>query len=217
MLGMSGCSDPLNYEVARLTRDRQANIQALLTAEQTKMLDDWVSRQTQGGKPVPAGITVDAALRDQQQWLADRKSKEEQAAQAEARRRAAYAARQQELSRVVTVAALSKSNKVLPDDRRFVSMPLSYGNRSDKRIRTIKGVLRIVDVYGEPVISIDYAYTRGIPAKATVTDPDEGLIIDDATDSHISLWNTDFGRMKVSSDITTIEFTDGTSLTDAIP
>ena len=212
MLLLAGCSNPLNYRVSKLTKDQSADLHAVLTADQSAELDAWVERHTAGGAALPADVTVDKALKDQEDWLAKQQAEKTKAAKMQERRMEAFAARQQQLASLVSIALLSKTNKVLPDDRKFVAMDLQYANKTDKDIQAVKGKVNLVNVYGEPVITFDWAYDRPITSKHTVVEHNAGIVINTSVDPEVELWDTDFDKLKFTFEIKTITFKDGTSV-----
>jgi|SRR5579883_2181838 len=209
---LAGCSNPLNYRVSKLTRDQRADLHAVLTADQSAELDAWIQRHTAGGAPLPAGVTVDQALKDQEAWLAARAAEKRRAAELQEQRMAAMAAKQQQLARLVSVSLLSKTNKVLPDDRRYVALELQYSNNTDKEVTAIKGKITLVNIYGEPVIAVDWSYGSPIGSKHSVIDHDAGLAINPSVESQVALWDTDYDKLKFTFEIRTIAFKDGTSV-----
>jgi hypothetical protein len=212
MLLLAGCSNPLNYRVSSLTKDQSADLHAVLTADQSAELDAWIERHRAGGVALPADVTVDKALKDQEDWLAKQRAEKIKAAKMQERRMEAFAAKQQQLASLVSIALLSKTNKVLPDDRKFVAMDLQYANKTDKDIQAVKGKVNLVNVYGEPVITFDWAYDRPITSKHTVVEHNAGIVINTAVDPQVQLWDTDFDKLKFTFEIKTITFKDGTSV-----
>jgi hypothetical protein len=206
------CSDPLNYRVSKLTRNQNATLHAALTADQSAELDGWIQRHTAAGANLPAGVTVDTALKDQEDWLAKQRAERAKAAELEKQRLRDLAAKQQQLASLISVALLSKTNKVMPDDRKFVALDLEYANKTDKDIQAVKGTVNLVDVYGEPVIAFDWAYNRPIRSKHTVVQHNAGVFISTSVDPQMALWDTDYNKLKFTFEIKTITFKDGTSV-----
>src|SRR5215472_240100 len=112
---LASCSNPLNYRVSKLTRDQNAVLHRVLTADQSAELDAWIERHTAAGARLPAGVTVDKALKDQEDWVAKQQAEKTKAAELQSQRLRDLAARQQQLASLISVALLSKTNKVLPD------------------------------------------------------------------------------------------------------
>jgi hypothetical protein len=209
---LGGCSNPLNYQVSKLTRDQNAALHAVLTADQSAELDTWIQRHTGAGARLPAGVTVDQALKDQEDWLAKQQAEKTKAAELQKQRMRDLAAKQQQLASLISVALLSKTNKVLPDDRKFVVLELEYANKTDKEIQAVKGTVNLVSVYGEPVIAFDWAYNRPISSKHTVVQHNAGIFISTSVDPQVALWDTDYNKLKFRFEIKTITFKDGTSV-----
>ena len=209
---LAACSDPLNYRVAKLTRDQNAVLHRVLTADQSAELDAWIQRQTAAGARLPAGVTVDKALKDQDDWLAKQQAEKTKAEELRKQRQRDLAAKQQQLANLISVALLSKTNKVLPDDRKFVALDLEYANKTDKDIQAVKGTVNLVDVYGEPVIAFDWVYDRPIRSKHTVVQHNAGIFISTSVEPQVELWDTDYDKLKFTFDIKTITFKDRTSV-----
>ncbi len=206
------CSDPLNYRVSELTRDQNATLHAVLTADQSAELDAWIQRHTVAGANLPANVTVNMALKDQEDWLAKQRAEKAKAAELEKQRMEDLAAKQQQLASLISVALLSKTNKVLPDDRRFVALDLEYANKTDKDIQAVNGTVNLVNIYGEPVITFDWAYNRPISSKHTVVQHNAGIFISTSVDPQVALWDTDYNKLKFTFEIKTITFKDGTNV-----
>jgi hypothetical protein len=209
---LAGCSNPLNYRVSKLTKDESADLHAVLTADQSAELDEWIARHTAGGAALPADVTVDKALKDQEDWLAKQQADKAKAAKIQERRMEAFAAKQRELTSLMSIALLSKTNKVLPDDRKFVAMDLQYANKTDKDIQAVQGRVNLVNIYGEPVITFDWSYNRPITSQHTVVEHNAGFVIDTSVEPQVQLWDTDYDKMKFTFEIKTIKFKDGTSV-----
>jgi hypothetical protein len=215
LLTVAGCSNALNYKVSSLSREQKAVLHAVLTADQSAELDEWIHRHTVPGKPLPAGTTVDQALKDQAKWLADQQAAKARVADLATQKVAQHAARQQELAKLLSVALVSKANEVLRDDQKFVALELQYANKTDKEIRGVQGVMKLANTYGQPVIDIDWTFNRGIASKQTVVEHKAGIAVNQSSDSQIELWNTDFEKLKFTFEVKTITFKDGTSISDS--
>jgi|SRR5579859_7147957 len=210
---LAGCSNPLNYRVSKLTPDQNRDLHAVLTADQSAELDAWIQRHTAAaGAALPADVTVGEALKDQEAWLAKQQAEKTKAAQLQKKRMEELVARQQQLASMVSVALLSKTNRVLPDDRKFVALDLQYANKTDKDIQAVKGTVNLVNVYGEPVIAFDWAYNRPITSKQTVVERNARIFISTSVEPQVALWDTDYDKLKLTFEIKTITFKDGTSV-----
>ena len=210
-----GCSNPLNYDVAKLTPEQRRVVQQRLTVEQSKNLDDWISRNTTAGKGIPPGVTVEQALNDQTAWLAKQSLEAAKAAELRKQMQAKHAAKQDELARMLSVTLVSKKNKVRVDEQRFVAFDIAYANKTDKDIREVRSSLKLANIYGNPIIDLNWSYDGRISAKQTVVDHDAGVDINRSSDAQVELWDTDFERLKPDFEIKTIIFKDGTSVDDS--
>ena len=209
---LAACSNPLNYRVSQLTPAQKADLHAVLTADQSAELDAWIERHSRRGATLPARVTVGQALKDQEDWLAKRQAEKARAEQQEKQRLRDFAARQQQLANLVSVALLSKTNKVLPDDRRFVAFDLQYANKTDKDIQAVKGTVNLVNVYGAPVIAFDWTYNRPITSRHTAVEHNAGIVISTSVAPQVELWDTDYNKLKFTFEIKTITYKDGTSV-----
>lgn len=214
IFAISGCSDPLNYKVATMTRDQQADVHARLTADQSKLLDDWITRQTQAHGSLPPDATVDTALKDQIAWSASKRLKDDEITKQQSAALEKQRARQEELSQFANITMLSKANKVLPDDRKFIKYELAYHNSSTKEIRFIKALMKLTDIYGEPIIAIECTFTERIPSATTLVDHNAGLPVTTPDNSLLTFWNTDFDKLNPRFEIRKIVFSDGTSVSE---
>lgn len=215
ILAIAGCSNPSDYQVSKLTRDQQLVLGEALTADQMRDLDNWIKRHTVPGEALPTGVTVDDALKDQADWTAKQRAQKEQLAALQKKRQAEHEAKQAAFAKLVSVALLSKTNHFQPDDRRFVSFELEYSNKSDKEIKAIHGVMIFGDVYGEPVIEIDWSYNEGIPPKQTIVERPARFYVDESIPSQAAFWGTDFNKLKFKFEVKSIMFKDGTSTAES--
>jgi len=205
-----GCSNALNYEVAKLTDQQRIGVRQTLTADQLKSLDDWIARNTSASKGLPAGVTVEKALKDQADWLAMQKIEEAKAGELRKRAQAERKAKQQELLKVLSVVLVSKKNTIREDERKFVALEIACDNKTDKDIQEVKGVIKLTDIYGIKITDIDWSYDSGIAARGTAIDHGAGIFINKLMESQVMLWNTDFEKMKSTFEVKTIIFKDGT-------
>jgi hypothetical protein len=207
-----GCSNALNYEVATLTDQQRAKVQQILTASQSKRLDDWIARNTAGSRRPPSGVTVEQAIKDQDGWLTKRKIAEANADEQKKRAQAERAAEHAVLAKVLYVTVVSKKNMVEMDDRKVVALEIRYDNKSDKDIRGLKGVFKLTDIYGDAIIDISWSYDGGIAARKTAIQHDAIVPIDKLVEPQATLWGTDFDQLRSTFEVNNILFKDGTSM-----
>ena len=212
---VAGCSDAQDYDVARLTDKQRVRVHQTLTADQLKKLDDWTNRVAASGKGVPTGVTVQRALKDQDEWLARRKSEEAKADELIRKGQAEYEAKQQKFVEILAVTLMSKTNVVQVDDRKFVALEIAYLNKTEHDIRGVKGTLKLTDIYGYGVIDIAWYYEGGILARQTAVERGVGIYIVKSVDSQVRLWNTDFEKLILKFAIDTIFFKDGTRMNNS--
>ena len=211
-LCLVACSNPQNYEVAKLTNEQRTTVHQILTAEQLDKLDSWIYRNATTRQSVPRGVTVQQALRDQDVWLANKKIGDTKADQLRKQTQAERAARQEELSRVLTVSVVSKKNQVQEDERRFVALDIAYESKTGKPIQGVQGILRFSDIYGNAIIDVSRSYDHEISPKQTAIDREVCVSINQLNESEVNLWNTDFDKLRYTFEAHTITFKDGTHL-----
>ena len=209
---LGGCTNALHYKVASLTQNQRDYAAKHLTVDQMGKLDAWIRRTAAGGKSIAPDVTVGMAIDDQADWIANELIGKARADEQQRTARAAHAAEQRALAGVLGISLSAKNNLVQPDGRHVVSVALAYDNRADKDIRAVTGILRLADVYGNPVIDLDWNYQGIIAAKHGAAQRDVPLAIDDANPSRTRLWATDFARLTAAFEIRTITFGDGSAL-----
>ncbi len=212
MVLLSACSNPKNYEVSKLTDDQRKELGKKLTADEGQKLSAWIMRNGLLGKDIPVGTTVEQAIKEQDEWLVKVKDEEARADELKKRVEAERKAKQEEFSRFLTVALVSKVNKNKDYGQRWVSLEIAFDNKSDKDIRGIKGVLKLTDIFDDKIMHINWSFDQGIPAKRSVVERGSGVDINQFMDPHMKLWNTDFDKLKSSFEINTIIFKDGTKI-----
>ncbi len=116
---------------------------------------------------------------------------------------------------MLSVTLVSKKNKVRVDEQRFVAFDIAYANKTDKDIREVRSSLKLANIYGNPIIDLNWSYDGRISAKQTVVDHDADVDINRSSDAQVELWDTDFERLKPHFEIKTIVFNDGTSADDS--
>jgi hypothetical protein len=211
-----GCSNALNYEVAKLTGEQRTLLQQILTADQVKKLDDWIDRNSKYGKGLPARVTVGQALQNQAEWLATQTAEKAKADELRMQLQARHAARQDEIAKLLSITLVSKSNRIREDDRQFVAFELAYANKTAKDIQGVTGVLKLNNVYGDPVIDISWSFDGELPAKHIAVERSAGIYISRSVEPQMALWNTDFEKLKSAFEVRKINFKDGTSVSDPL-
>jgi hypothetical protein len=209
---LGGCSNPRNYEVAKLTDEQKKELGQKLNADEGKKLTTWLARKTFSGREIPSGITVGEAIKEEENWLTKKSAQETRAKELKKEIDAERLAKQEEFAKFLTVALVSKKNDLGRYNQRWVGLDIAYENRSDRDIRGVKGVLRITDIFDDSILNINWSYDRGIPAKQKKLETGTGIEINQFKDSHMKLWNTSFGDLKSTFEILTIIFKDGTKI-----
>lgn len=209
---LAGCSDPKNYEVTKLTEEQRKELGQKLTAEEGQKLAGWMMRNVMSGKEPPVGTTVAMALKQQDEWVAKQKEEEAKAEALRMKVEAERKAKQEEFAKLLSVALVSKKNSMGEYSQRWVGLELAYENKSDKDIQGVKGVLKLMDFFGDKILNIRWSYDAGVAAKQTTVERNSGIDINQFKDSNMKLWNTDFDKLKSTFEVSTIIFKDGTRM-----
>jgi tetratricopeptide (TPR) repeat protein len=96
----------------------------------------------------------------------------------------------------------------------YVDFVFDVTNNCDKSIQGIEGRITFYDLFGKEILSSGCDFTGHIiePGE-TYTESDLSLECNQFMDSHTKLYNTDYNDLKYSYEITSIVFTDGTTIT----
>lgn len=208
----SGCSNPMNYEVKKLTEEQKAEIGQKLTADEGRKLAQWQVRNAIGSKEIPDGFTVAQAVKDQEAWEAQRKEEEAKAEELAKRVEAERKAKQEEFAKLLSVAVVAKRNHVGEYQRRMVLLDVAFENKSSKDIAGVKSVLNIADMFGDKIINITWSFDGGVAAGQTFVERGSGLEVNQFMDNHMKLWNSELEKLKIQIDTQTIIFKDGTTI-----
>lgn len=207
-----GCSDPKSYEVSKLTDEQRKELGQKLTAEEGQKLAEWMMRNAMSDKEPPIGTTIAMALKQQDEWVAKQKEEEAKAEELRKRVEAERKIKIEEFSKLLSVALVSKKNRVGEFGQRWVGLELAYENKSDKGIQGIKGVLKLMDIFGDKILNVSWSYDGGVPAKQNIVERKKGVDINQFDDSDMRLWNTDFDKLKSAFEVSTIIFKDGSRI-----
>ena len=212
VLLLAGCSNPKGYELAKLTDEQKKELGQKLTAEEGQKLAGYMMRQAMAKGDLPAGVTVEQALADQDKWIAEQKTREAEEAALAAKLEKERKLKQAEFAKLVSVAVLSKRNVEGDYGRNAVLFDIGYANKGAKDIAGVKGVLHVSDIFGDEIMNITWSYDEGIPAGGSKVETGSGVDINEFMDTHKKLWNTDFSKMKTRFEVSTIVFADGTTM-----
>lgn len=92
-----------------------------------------------------------------------------------------------------------------------VEFAFEIKNRTDKTIKGVQGVLKISDLFGVEILSINCDFTgNSIKANGSISVKDLGMDINEFMDSHVKLYNTSYSDLKFEYEVTNIVFEDGT-------
>lgn len=209
---LAGCSDPKSYEVSKLTDEQRKELGQKLTADEGQKLTAWMLRNAIAGKEPPVGTTVAMALKQQDEWIAKQKEEEAKAEEFRQRVEAERKAKQEEFAKLLSVALVSKKNSMGEYGQRWVGLDMAYENKSDKDIQGVKGVLKLMDIFGDTIMNVRWSYDAGVPAKKSTVERKSGVDINQFNDAAMKLWNTDFDKIKSTFEVSTIIFKDGTRM-----
>ncbi|WP_332855889.1 hypothetical protein [Duganella sp. S19_KUP01_CR8] len=207
-----GCSNPHNYEVAKLTDEQKQEIGKKLTADEGAKLMGYVARSLLAGQEPPAGVTVGQAIKDQEAWQA---KEEAEAAKAEALNKKALAerkAQQEALEKMLAVKLMGKHNSTGEFQQRVVFMDLTFTNKGDKDIAGFKGILHFTDMFGDSIIDIVWSNEHGVDARQGISEKGAGMTINQFLPDHMRMWNAEADKIKLNFEVQAIVFKDGTRL-----
>lgn len=118
---------------------------------------------------------------------------------------------------VVSVTNISK----LPEDTKSgrysdrVDFIFDVLNRTDKTIKGVQGKLKICDLFGEEILTINCDFTgNSIPVGKSIMVDDLGMDINQFFDNEVKLYNTDFNDLKFEYEVTNIVYDDGSNIED---
>lgn len=132
-------------------------------------------------------------------------------------KRAKEEAEKQELANAVTLNVYNK-NVIYKDTSAwrfndFVELKMNCKNNTDKDIIAVKGVIKISDLFDNPILDITLLYDKGtIPAKGEVDIKDIGLEVNQFMDSNIKVRDTEFSKLKFTFETDSVAFSDGTTI-----
>lgn len=190
-----------------------------LTVDEVQLLQGYVLRSafksafSGGTANVPTGKTIGEMIKDQQKFVADSKTRDDEdkrrveAAKVEADKK------RQELLAVLAVTVYDKGankNQYI-DNVSEITLSFSYQNLSAKEIRGFKGTVVFKDVFGDVIKQADIKEDQPLGPNATRRDK-RSLNYNMFTDDDKKLLATKLSEMKVVWEPDTILFTDGTSL-----
>lgn len=111
--------------------------------------------QVLGGESIPVGTTVGQAITHQKQWIAEKKAKEEAAAQLKQQLEAKQAAAEVELRKTIVLTFLDQ--EYIPSDWHvkqyddLLRVRIGIKNNGSKTLKGVRGILVIKDTFGDVV------------------------------------------------------------------
>jgi len=116
---------------------------------------------------------------------------------------------------VVTVTNKSNLSKDTNAGRYSDRIELTFDvmNRTDKTIKGVQGNLKVYDLFGEEILTINCDFTgNSISANQSITVNELGMDINQFVDSHVKFYNTDFPDLNFEYEVTNIVYDDGSSM-----
>lgn len=157
---LTSCSDPKKYEVTKLSAEQRKELGQKLTADEGQKLAAWMMRNVMAGKEPTVGTTIEMALKQQDEWVVKQKEEEAKAEELRKRVEAERKAKQEEFAKLLSVALVSKKNSMGDYGQRWVGLGMAYENKSDKDIQGVKGVLKLMDIFGDKILNVNWSYLR---------------------------------------------------------
>lgn len=204
------CSSPLDKKFNEETSEKDLKeISAKLDSAELMLLAGSMIRLKLTGENLEE-MTFREILENGKEWKEQMKIQEE-----EQRALAEKASKEEEnrmnrLTESVVVSCFHKSfTKV--DYQDYISYKFAIRNKTDKRVRAVKGVLRFTNLFGDEIKSINFVYDQPIPANSDATwnaQTDYNQFID----SDVTLKNKDLKDLKVVWLPEKIIFEDGSTL-----
>lgn len=208
---LGGCSDPKNYKATSLTEKQRDELLKKLTNEERSDFAAWMLRHAMSGKTPAPETTVAQALAEQDAWRTQQKAEEAKEEALKQKVEAERAAKRAEFAKLITIAVTGKKNSENEYGQQYVSFSLAYENKSEKDIRGVKGVIRVANLFGDKIFNGSWTFDNGLPGKQSTVESGS-YEINRFIDTHQKLWETDFEKMKVTFDVQTILFKDGTQI-----
>ncbi|MQA19628.1 hypothetical protein [Rugamonas rivuli] len=207
-----GCSNPHNFEVAKLTDEQKEEMGKKLTADEGAKLMGYVGRTILSGQEVPAGVTVGQAIKEQEAWQAKEEAEAAKAAELNKKAEAERKAQQDALAKMLAVKLIGKRNSTGEFQQRVVFMDLAFTNKGDKDIAGFKGILHFTDMFGDSIIDITWSNDHGVEARQGILQKGAGMTINQFLPDHMKMWNAEADKIKLSFEVQAIVFKDGTRL-----
>lgn len=190
-----------------------------LTEEDREKLGRYMLRaklgEAFGGKPMPVGMTIGEALKEQTKFEAERAEKEAQEAALKEKLAKERNAAIDKLNKLVTVTLLEKSQvprnfeaRRFSDEQHF---RIGFQNDSDKAIAGVSGELKFIDIFDKEVGAVSFRVTETIvPGQTVVWNGSRDY--NQFNDEHRAVWNLESGKYKTRFVPSMVVFADGTKL-----
>jgi len=222
---LAGCSDPKDASIpADLTKiDQLQEPIKKLSEEDRKLFASYMMRRVliEGLKSSNAGdiparaMTIREAIAQQKQWQDDQTRREGEAQLLKAKLLAQASAARKVLDDAVVVTVVS--NAIRPQDvkagryRDQQVITLGFQNKTPREIAGVKGTLIFIDMFGEAVGRISFAYDKGIkPGESIQWIASRELNQFDEGDKAMA--RLEDGKYKTKFEPDAVVFSDGTKL-----
>ncbi|GEM_PF-4149015 len=163
------CSNPRDSELSKLTGSQREALNRVLTAEEHTLLADYKLRHAVTYKEeIPAGITVDQALKEQVAWEARRNDEAARTAELKKLIDAERDAPTRVMLQAVNAAVISW-NPVPAGGPYDLQISYALENIADKTVIGIKGRFIFTDTFGNDFYTLRFEYEEKLAPRHTVT------------------------------------------------
>lgn len=189
------------------TETTQKVEQSKLTEEEKELYKNAVARND---RELLNNKTIETIISEEKERQAEEQRELEE-------KRAKEEAEKQELANAVTLNVYNK-NVIYKDTSAwrfndFVELKMNCKNNTDKDIIALNGIIKISDLFDNPILNITLLYDTGtIPAKGEVDINDIGLEVNQFMDSNIKVRDTEFSKLKFTFETKSVAFSDGTTI-----
>lgn len=96
-----------------------------------------------------------------------------------------------------------------------VEFAFEIKNRTEKTVKGVQGILKISDLFGVEILSINCDFTgNSIKANGSISVTDLGMDINQFMDTHVKLYNMAFSDLKFEYEVINIVYSDGVSMNE---
>jgi hypothetical protein len=219
---LCACSKPTDTVIPSdmATWDKElATALKKLPEEERKKVATYLMRakmgEVFGGKGIPPGTTIGAAIEEQKKWDAEQEAKKvaEEALKKKLEQERAEAIKK--LNTAVTVTLLAKQE--LPKNydigrySEYQQFRIGVQNNTDKPISGVSGEIKFIDVFEKEVGAVNFGISENIEPGKSATWVG-GRDYNQFTESHRAVWNLEQGKYTTKFIPEMVVFKDGTKL-----